>query len=149
MGSGFWSDNSVYFMIGVTGSRLHFRNPEKFWRGKIYVFRPTCSSGFSRYGLMVKSTGFLLRRTRYLVPNARQMRLPIMLINWCPPCLSFARCLFYSYQSSLVIGILLCLVWIKECGFSTHSLGLGWPLYEVGIWVGSEVGLFHPLPPHK
>ena len=50
---------------------MHFQNPEKFWKGKINVFRTMRGSGFSSYWLMVKSTGVLLRRTRSLVPNTR------------------------------------------------------------------------------
>ena len=112
------------------------------------MFRPTRGSGFSRYWVTVKSPSVLLRRTRSLVPHVRQLRVPIMLINWSPPCRSFACCLLYLYNSSLVIGILLRLVGIKECGLHTQSLGLGWPLAEVGTWVGSEEGLFHHSPPH-
>ena len=39
----------------------------------------------------------------------------------------------YVYvHSYLVIGMLLCLVGLKECGLGTQSLGLDWPLSEVG-----------------
>ena len=136
-------------MIGVTSSRPHFRKPENFWWGKIYVFRPTRGSGFSRYQVMVKSTGVLLKTTRSLVPHARQTGVPIILINWSLLCMYFAQCLFYSYYSSLVIVMLLRLIGLKECRLGTQSLGLGWTLSKVGTRVGSEDDLLHPSPPHK
>ena len=120
----------------VPGLRPHFRKLKKFRKGKIYVFRPTRGSGLSRYQVMVKSPGVLLRRTRYLVPHARQLRIPILLINWSPLCLSFACCLFYLYHSSLVIGMLICIVGLKYYGLGTQTLALGWPLAKVGTWVG-------------
>ena len=113
------------------------------------MFRTTCGSGFSRYRVMVKYPGILLRTTRSFVPHARQLKSPILLFNWCPPCLSFTCFLLYSYHSSLVIGILLSLVVLKECGLSTRSLGMGWPLSKVGTPVGVEEDLFQSSPTHK
>ena len=57
---------------------------------------------------------------------------PLVKINWCLPCLPFARCLLYSFHLSLIIGMLPRFVGLKECGLGTQSLGLGWPLSEVG-----------------
>ena len=136
-------------MIGVTGSRLHFWKYENFRNRKIYVFSPTRGRGFSRYGVMVKFLGGLLIRTRSLVPHVRQLKYPILLINWCPPCLSFACFLLYLYHSSLVSGMLICIVGLKEYGLVTQSLRLGWPLPEVVTQVGAEEDLFHPSPLHK
>ena len=45
--------------------------------------------------------------------------------------------------------MLLRLVGLKECGLGTQSLGLGWPLSEVGTRVGAEEDLFQSSPPHK
>ena len=136
-------------MIGVTGLSPHFRKPENFQKGKIYMFRTTRGNGSSHYQIMVKYTGVLLRRTRSLVPHSRQLRVTILLISWRPLILSLACCMLYSYHSYLVIGMLLCLVRLKEYVFDTQSLGLGWPLSEVGTRVGAEEDLFHPSPPHK
>ena len=73
-----WAKGAIiYFIIfhdQVLGLRPHFRNAENFWKGKIYVFRPTRSSGFSSYRVTVKSPGVLLIRTRSLVPHLRQLR---------------------------------------------------------------------------
>ena len=102
-----------YFMIGVIGLRPHFLKPEKFQNENIYVLNPTRGSGFLRYRVMIKSLVFLLRITRSLVPHTRHLKVPILLINWCPLCLSFARCLFYLYHSSLVIGVLLSIIGLK------------------------------------
>ena len=64
--------------------------------------------------------------------HMRRLIFPLVKINWCPPCLPFARFMFYLFHSSLLIGILLRLVGLKECGLGTQSLGLCWPLSEVG-----------------
>ena len=75
-----WDKGSIrYFGIfhdQVLDSRPHFRNPENFQKGKIYVFRPTRGSGFSRYRVMVKYMGVMLRITRSLVPHVRQLIFP-------------------------------------------------------------------------
>ena len=34
--------------------------------------------------------------------------------------------------------MLIRLIGLNECGLGTHSLGLGWPLSEVGTRVGAE-----------
>ena len=60
----------------VLGPRTHFQEPEDFMKGKLYVFRPTRSSGFSHYRVMVKYPVVMLRRTMYLVPHKRQPRVP-------------------------------------------------------------------------
>ena len=60
----------------VLGSRPHFQKLENFRKRNIYMFSPTCGSGFSRCQLMVESPGVLLRRTRSLVPHVRQLRVP-------------------------------------------------------------------------
>ena len=66
-----------YFSIfhdRVLGSRPHFLKLEKFRKGEIYMLRPTRGSRFSRYWVIVKSPGVLLRKTRSLVPHVRQLR---------------------------------------------------------------------------
>ena len=98
---------------------------------------------------MIKAPGVLLRITRSLIPHARQLRFPILLINCYLPCLSFAHCVLYSYHFSLVIGMMLRLVGLKECGLGTHILVLGWPLSEVVTRFGAEEDLFQSSPPHK
>ena len=61
--------------------------------------------------------------------------------------MSFNSSLLYLYYSSPVIGMLLCLVGIKECGFGTQSLGLRWPLSTVGTRVVAL--LLQSSPPHN
>ena len=68
-------------------------------------------------------------------------------MNWCLTSLSFARCLLYLYHSSLVIGMLLRLVGIKECALGTQSLGMVCPLSDVGTRVGAL--LSQSSPPHN
>ena len=41
------------------------------------------------------------------------------------------------------------LVGLKECGLGAQSLGLGWPLSEVGNRVIAEEDMFHPSSPHN
>ena len=43
----------------------------------------------------------------------------------------------------------LSLVGPKEFGLVTQSIGLGWPLFEVGARVGAKEDLFQSSPPHK
>ena len=45
----------------------------------------------------------------------------------------------YSFHSFLIIGMLLRLVGLKECGLGTHSLGLDWPLSEVGTGLEQQI----------
>ena len=106
------------------------------------MLRPTRGRELSRYRVMVKYLGVLLRRTR-------QLRVPIMFINWWPSSTSFARCMLYLYHSYLVIGMLLRLIGLKECGLVTQSLELGWPLSEFGTRVRAREDLFHISSPHK
>ena len=80
-------------------------------------------------------------------PTCEETEIPILLINFCFLCLSFARCLLYSHHLSLVIGMLLCLVGLKECWLGSRSLGLGWPLSKVGTQFGAI--LFQSSPPHN
>ena len=51
--SGFERINSLLSMLGVTGSIPQFRKPKNFRKGRLQVFRPTCSSKFSRCWVMV------------------------------------------------------------------------------------------------
>ena len=46
---------------------------------------------------------------------------------------------YVSVHLSLVIGMLLRLVGPKECRFGTHSLGLDWPLSEVGTGLEQQI----------
>ena len=46
---------------------------------------------------------------------------------------------YVSVHSSLVIGMLLRLVGIKECGLGTWSLGLDRPLSEVGTGLDQQI----------
>ena len=85
------------------------------------MFRPKHGSGF---------VVLWYRRTRYLVINTKGNRNSHQLRNWCILCLAFFHCMFYFFHSSLVIGMLLCLVGHKECGLVTQCLGPGWPLSE-------------------
>ena len=55
--------------------------------------------------------------------------------------------MFYLYHLSLVIGMLLRLVGLKECGLVTRSLGLDWPLSEVKTRVGAL--LLQSSTPHN
>ena len=75
-----WDKGSIiYFVIfndRALGSNLHFLKPEKIWKGKIHVFRPTHGSGLSRYRVMISSKGVLLRQTRSLVSHTRQLKVP-------------------------------------------------------------------------
>ena len=55
--------------------------------------------------------------------------------------------MLYSYHSSLVIGMLLRLVGLKECGLGTCIIGLGSPMSKIGTCIGAL--LFQSSPPHK
>ena len=72
----FRSDTSVYFLIGSSVQTCTFKIPRNFWKDKIHVFRPTRSSGFSCYRVMVISQGDLLRITRSLVSHSSQLKVP-------------------------------------------------------------------------
>ena len=98
---------------------------------------------------MVVSTGVLLRRPSSLVPHMRQLRVSILLINWCPRVCPSLVFLLYLYHSSLVIEILIFLVGLKDCRLRNQSLGMGWTLSKVVTPVVSEEELLHPSPPHK
>ena len=63
-------------------------------------------------------------------PKRKVIEISIILIYRCPPCM------LYLYHFSLVIGVLLHLVGLKEHGLGTRSIGLGWPLSKVGNLVG-------------
>ena len=54
-------NTSVFPMLGVTGSRPHFRKPENCRKGRLQMFRPTRSSEFSRCWVMV-SCGVLVQK---------------------------------------------------------------------------------------
>ena len=72
-----WSDTLVSFMIGTLVQICTFEILRNFWKGKIYVFRPTHGSELSRYRVMVNSQGVMLRRTRSLVSYTRQLKVPL------------------------------------------------------------------------
>ena len=73
-------------------------------------------------------------------------------VNWCPPCLSFVRfvtcchCLcIRSFVPCHWNAGLLRLVGLKEYGLDTHSLGLDWPLSEVGTPPPHNSGMSYGL----
>ena len=118
MGKGFWSDTLLSFMIGATGFSPQFRKPENFRKGKINVFRPMRGSGFSRYQIMVKSLGVMLKKDLVPRPTQEVTESTHSVKYWCPPCLSFACCMLYFFHSSLVIGMLFRLVRLKNVGWA-------------------------------
>ena len=59
--SGSEQNNLVFPMLGVTGTRPRFRNPEKFRKGRLQMFRTTRSNEFSRCWVMV-SWGVLVQK---------------------------------------------------------------------------------------
>ena len=73
-----------------------------------------------------------------------------------PPCLSFVRLVpvviaYVSVHSSLVVenSGLLRLVGLKEYGLGTQSLGLDWPLSEVGTPSPHNSGMPYGLETEK
>ena len=69
--------------------------------------------------------------------------IPIM-CNWCRPCMSFACCLLllpmYLFILPLSLAcMLLRFVRFQECGLGNQSLGLGWPLSEVGTGLEQQI----------
>ena len=46
---------------------------------------------------------------------------------------------YVSDHLSLVIGMLLLIVGLKECGLGTQSLGMDWPLSEVGTGLEQQI----------
>ena len=75
-------------------------------------------------------------------------QLKFLPVDWIGSCVSaFALFLLYLYHSSLVVGILLCLVGLKECASGNRILGPVWPLSEVLTRVGTL--LFQSSPPHN
>ena len=82
-------------------------------------------------------------------PTCEATESPVLLINWCPLCMYFSCCMLYSYHLYLVLGMLLRLVGLKECGLGTQSLGMGWPLSEVGTQVGLGEDLLQSSTLHK
>ena len=57
---GFDQDTSVFSTIGVTGSILPFRKPEKLLEGEIAVARPKRGSGLSGYRVIGQSQVVIL-----------------------------------------------------------------------------------------
>ena len=68
------------------------------------------------------------------------------MLNWLPPCLSFLRfvpcchclCIRSFVPCHWNVGLLR-LVWLNEYGLGTQSLGLDWPLSEVGTWLEQQI----------
>ena len=103
---GYWSERntSVFHMLGVTGSGLRFRKPEKLSEGKIEMFRLTGSIKFPRCWVIVSPGCF----EKYTVSSVTREVTEDPYVNWCPPCLSvfvlFPVVIAYvSVHSSLVI----------------------------------------------
>ena len=92
-------------------------------------------------------------RTRYLVFNAQgnwkshqvKKLVPPVSVLWLLPVVVA----YVFVHFSLVIGELLRLIGLKECGLVTQSLELGWPLSEFGTRVRAREDLFHISSPHK
>ena len=86
---------------------------------------------------------FWYRRTRSLIFNTRG-NWESHIVKKCVPPMSVLRPLplvvaYVSVHSSLVIGMLLSLVRLKECGLGTQILGLDRPLSEVGTGVEQHI----------
>ena len=109
------------------------------------MFRPKRGSGFSPYRVMVKRQGVLVMDNYVpFTQHTRQLKVTLVKINCYPPCLSLALCLLYSFHSSLVIGMLLCLVGLKECRLVNQRLGMSWPLSDVGSGLEQKRALSSP-----
>ena len=97
------SDTLVSFMIGPLVRTCTFESMRKFRKGKIHLFRPTRSSRFLRYRVMVNSQGVMLIRTRSLVSHARRLKVPFCSFIGAPfvcPLLVFC-CMFIISLLSL------------------------------------------------
>ena len=124
-----WAKGPIrYFGIfhdRVLGSRQHSWKHENSRKGKIYVFSPTRVSGFSRYRVMVKSPGVLLRRTSCLVPHARQLRFPFCYLSGDPVYfLCFLSVVFISYVSCH---------WHTDLSRRSHKMRVGHPDARAGF----------------
>ena len=64
---------------------------------------------------MVIYQGVLIRR--------KETQSPIMFILWCPTCLSFSCFLLYSYHFSLVVGLPLHLIGLKNARWKPRVQG--------------------------
>ena len=109
-----------YFCIfhdRVLGFEAALSKAWELGRGRYPCSGPTRGSRFSRYRVIVKSPVVLLRRTRSLVPHARQLIVPILFINWCPRvCTLLVVCCIHIIR-------LLSLAW---CFVSSGLKNMGW-----------------------
>ena len=112
------------------------------------MFRPTRSSEFSRCWVTV-SPGSSEKNT---VPPVTREVTEDPYVNWCPLCLSFVRfvpcchclCIRSFVPCHWNVGLLR-LVGLKEYGLGTQSLGLNYPLSEVGTPPPHNSGMAYGL----
>ena len=111
------NDNITKINLGVVLIHviiLSFQNPEKLLEGG-----DTRVQAHARYRIITLSGNGQLSVCSVKMNKASHLthestECIILLIHCCPNCMYFARCMLYSYYSSLVIGMLLCLAGLKE-----------------------------------
>ena len=138
-----WAKGLIrYFSIfhdRILGLNLHFRKPEKLLEEEDTSVQAHARQQILTLPGNVQISGCSVKKNQVPRLTREATKSPIILINCCPTCLSFARCPLYSYHLSLGIGKLPRLVGIKQCVLGTRVLGVGW----VGPCPRLEPGLEH------